>query len=183
VGNLEQIREACAKQGVVLLCRDADKDVGEKTFFDPVCFLFRSKRKSGESCLVLTIQFKNEPMGDKQERLEADHMALGTVIYKFRLKPGNSISLITLLCSDVLSYVRAGQTPLRQEMELDEATLLLHLQLNPEPRHHDYARYREYCLKERQKDVLCLNWARGAKVKRTDKQQSETWNTTGVSAF
>jgi hypothetical protein len=113
-------------------------------------------------------------MGDKKEMFEPTYLKCGEAIYKFRNTANNSLTFFVLVCSDVLPFGR-GATPVRLEIENDESLILLHLQLNPEPRHHDYSQYRAFCMRDREnKDVICLNWARATSLCRVEDGKTES---------
>ncbi len=180
--ELDSIRNECKEIGIHLVCVEPPKAEDGKTFFDPVCYIFSARDEEEKKKLVLVIQFKTEPMADKQENFEPNFLILGSVIYRFRNPLGNSIVLVTLLCSDVLAYQKGQTHPVRRLLERDEPSVILHLQLNQEPRHPDYAFYRDYCVRNREKDVICLNWARNAKLRLAGTEKVEVWKNSGASA-
>jgi len=172
--HLDGLEDKCAQRGIALVLRTPPKAEDGKTFVDPVCLLFKARTKQGGEKLVMVVQLKTEPMGDKKEMFEPTYLKCGEAIYKFRNAENNSLTFFVLVCSDVLPFGR-GATPVRLEIEKDESLILLHLQLNLEPRQHDYSQYREFCMREREnKDVICLNWARATSLRRAEGGNTES---------
>jgi len=141
-----------------------DRSAGQR-FLDPVCFLFRTHNTITNSEInVAIIQFKTAPMGDGTMRFETDNLIRGTWFYKFKNTSINSISLICLICSDSLAYSADRNHCLGIEFQNDDPSIVLHLQLNKEPRNDRYAEYRRFCLQRNHKDIICLNWAQNIKL-------------------
>jgi hypothetical protein len=165
LGDLDVLEDKFAAKKVKLIVRKPSGGEDGKTFVDPVCFLFQTKNSKGKDVNVALIQLKTEAMGDQGERFEPEYLRCGSYIYRFRNPTNVSLVFFTLICSDVLPFGRSGANPIRLEIEKQESQIILHLQLNLAARQGDYAKYRQYCLHERpNKDVLCLNWARGTTI-------------------
>jgi hypothetical protein len=131
-------------------------------FLDPLCFLFVSKNSQGQDRRVLLVQFKTKAMGDRHE---ADYLATGKYFCKFSNTSGESNSLIFLICSDSLRFDKGGDS-LRAEIVALQNVLIVHIQLNNSPRHHDYTRYRQTILRTNDNaEVLTLNWSSGSVVR------------------
>ncbi len=143
---------------------DFERSAGQR-FLDPVCFMFRTHSTSTNSDInVAVIQFKTAPMGDGTMRFETDNLIRGTRFYKFKNTSVNSISLICLICSDSLAYARERDHCLGIEFQNDDPSIVLHLQMNKDPRNDRFAEYRKFCLRRDHKDVICLNWAQNIKL-------------------
>ncbi len=129
-------------------------------FLNAVFLFFKTRDNNGIVKDVGIIQFKTSPSTDLLER---DNMVCGSNIYILRNNPG-SVHLLTYICSDVLSF---------NERDFDTSTvymhlpmLIVHIQLNLDPRHLDIQRHRKFFLERRSdtKEIVCLNWARKTKI-------------------
>jgi hypothetical protein len=134
----------------------------EKKFLDPVCLLFKVKSKSSDAeSVVCVVQFKTSHMSVHGHYREADYLIEGKYVYVLK-NPGSSIYLATLICSDSLVF----NLQLLLDKNLDKV-LLLHIQMNLEPRHTGFKKYRDEIFSNGGIDkieVLCLNWARDSEV-------------------
>jgi hypothetical protein len=135
----------------------------EKKFLDPVCLLFKAKSKSSDTeSVVCVVQFKTSHMSVHNDKYrEADYLIEGKYIYVLK-NPDSSIYLATLICSDSLIF----NLKLLSDKNLDKV-LLLHIQMNLEPRHTAFKKYRDEIFSNGEIDkieVLCLNWAKDSEV-------------------
>lgn len=124
-------------------------------FLDPVFYIFQSQTTEGEQKLVIVVQFKTEPMADFTE-IERTCMVRGTKIYVFNQAIQNRQKLTTLICSDSLS--REVQT---QIIDIQDRCLIVHIQLNPNPRRDAFKLYRDsvFSRMSDQTEIICLNWS------------------------
>ncbi len=142
--------------------------MGTKHFVDPVSYLFTTRLADGAERVALLIQFKTEPMGDRKGRLEADNLACGHLVYRFRNTAEPSISLLTLICSDALRLAAGGDELLAQLDSVVNA-VVIHLQLNDKPRDSIYSQYRYRLLRQRrEREVIVVNWAKGTVIHEAD---------------
>jgi hypothetical protein len=181
--ELNDLRERIKLQCRLIYDDHFEFSAGE-LFLDPVCFLFRTKEASTNTTVnVAVVQFKTSGMGDGADRYESNNLIKGTRFYKFKNSSANSISLVTLICSDSLEYGH-GQC-LRTEFQQDEPALILHVQLNEKPRNDRYADYRKGCLQYNdQKDIICLNWAQDVKLyDSTGRKPVVEWKNASASAI
>lgn len=127
----------------------------EGSFLDPVFYVFQSQTLAGEQKLVIVVQFKTEPMADFNE-VERIHMVRGTKIYVFNQAIQARQRLTTLICSDSLS--RVIQTEITG---IQDRCLIVHIQLNPNPRHDAFKLYRNsvFTHMSNQTEIICLNWS------------------------
>lgn len=146
-------------------------------FTDPLAYVFYAPPVDGHGAakLVLLVQFKNYPMGDK-DHFEINGMQRGTRIYQFGGN-GQPIKLVSLICSDVFRFEDADA-----EAIYDRA-LVIHIQLNPKPRHEQFRLYRDRLLKFQgdETELICLNWARD--VHAWCGEQDKPWNNIAGSAW
>ncbi|NQV48964.1 MAG: hypothetical protein HQ507_00595 [Candidatus Marinimicrobia bacterium] len=137
----------------------------ENKFLDPIIYFFKSKSTvSDEYKDVLTFQFKTEPMGAEFE-YEADNMQPGSTRYIIRNDVA-SISLITLICSESLSFNSRQRAQRALNFE-NMPYLILHAQLNFNPRSANFINYRTSMynnMAESVIDLICLNWAIGSSI-------------------
>ncbi|HEX05088.1 MAG TPA: hypothetical protein ENH10_08045 [Bacteroidetes bacterium] len=131
-------------------------DSDNERFLSPLAYVFNapSTDGNGEERTVVLVQFKTHPMGDPNH-FEVNAMQRGTQIYQFgggeeRLK------LVSLICADVFAFEDA------HARAIYDRALILHIQLNPEPRHVRFLGSRERLLgfNGDATEILCLNWAR-----------------------
>ena len=143
-------------------------------FLDPLVYIFRSETVAdGAAKLVLLVQFKTHPMGDSYE---IDHLQRGTKVYQFG-NIANTVRLISLICSDAFAFTQDDALAIYQR------ALVLHIQLNPYPRHDVYRRYREKLFDYGNDDIeiLCLNWAGG--VCEWSNNTEKAWNNPSGSGW
>lgn len=124
-------------------------------FADPACIIFKAQDNEGKEKIVVLIQFKTKAMADR-EHFEVNNLQEGKAVYVFK-NAGGSNRLITLICSDSLGL--QDRTWIQQKMA--ENTLLVHLQLNPNPRSANFRGYRDHCflIPGDNTEILCFNWA------------------------
>ncbi len=124
-------------------------------FVDPLAYVFVAPllAESGRAKVVLLVQFKTCPMGD-DDHFEIGGLHRGTKIYQFGGE--ESLRLISLICSDAFKLLDDIATAVY------DRTLVIHLQLNPEPRQDQYRQYRKRLFRSKtvETELLCLNWAR-----------------------
>jgi hypothetical protein len=125
-----------------------------KKFLDPLAYVFHAPVVDGEGTqLVVLVQFKTKPMADA-DHFEVNGLQLGSWVYTFA-KSQNDIRLISLICSDAFGLLDP------QAEAIYSRTLIIHLQLNPKPRHEEFRRYRDRLLRFgcAEIEIICLNWA------------------------
>lgn len=123
-------------------------------FLDPLAYVFQAPVEGSDAFqLVVLVQFKTKPMADP-DHFEVNGLQLGSRIYTFA-KSANDIRLASLICSDAFGLLDP------QAEEIYSRTLIIHLQLNPKPRHEEFRRYRDRLLRFgcAELEVICLNWA------------------------
>ena len=125
-------------------------------FLNPVAYIFSTTHLEGpaETQKIILIQFKTCPMGDNQN-FEVNSLLRGSRLYRFG-GTGAQIRLITLICSDAFEFSEA------HAYQLYDRTLIIHIQLNANPRQHQFRQYRTHLFQYGgdQTEVITLNWAR-----------------------
>jgi hypothetical protein len=145
-------------------------------FVDPLAYVFWAPKKNSKTLeLVVLVQFKTEPMSDAQH-FEVNHLRRGTLVYQFG-EHGKSVRLTSFICSDVLKVDDAIAA------EVYDRGLILHIQLNPEPRHKVFRAYRDKLMRLTgdATEIICLNWASG--VAMSAGGTASIWNTPSNSAW
>ena len=135
---------------------DTEIENRQGNFVDPVFLIFQAKNTEGNWVPVVLVQFKTEPMGD-QAGFERNNMKQGRQIYIFNSNKDHRIRLATLVCSDTLSQ-SVNNNYLNQ---LHGNSIVLHIQLNANPRSDNFKRYRDVCFGQGEDttEVLCVNWS------------------------
>jgi hypothetical protein len=130
-------------------------------FLDSVCYIWRLPHQQNGLQFAVTVQFKVTPMVETQEFLEQEKLIRGDKRYVFR-NNANSIYLTTIICSDSLSF-NMSQLP---DGYLHQPYLILQPQLNTNPRHGQFKKFRSDAYKQASpnKEFLCYNWARGSEI-------------------
>jgi hypothetical protein len=145
-------------------------------FLDPLVYLFSTTELGDNNILklVLLVQFKTHPMSEKGN-YEVDYLQLGTRGYSFGEL--GSIRLSSIICSDALALSADDAR------NIYDRSLILHIQLNPSPRHPLYRRYRDHLLEQfgEATEIICLNWAQG--VRERHNGQDSVWNDVAGSAW
>lgn len=173
--ELAELRVRLAEKEICVLYEDLPAHEPEK-FVSPLAYVFvaPSQMAGQQPRTVLLVQFKTHPMGGTD--FERDGMACGSCIYKFG--GGSShIALLSLICADAFAF-----TDELAQLHHHQA-LILHLQLNPQPRHTDFheCRYRLLHYTNDVTEVICLNWAANVKMRVDD--QPSNWKNIAGSAW
>jgi hypothetical protein len=149
------------------------------TYYDAVAYCFVTKDLQGNRRRVVILQFKTGPSRDPHF-LENEHLKVGSVIYQFR-NADNLFGFSAIICSD--AFTLRDRDLCRT---LTDRAILVHIQLNPNPRHVDYREYRADTFSRpltfSNCDIVCLNWAQ--KVAQYDKDGGPVpWPNIGGSAW
>ena len=127
------------------------------TYFDPVAYCFVTHDIEMTYKRVIILQFKTVPSRD-EHGFENKQLRCGKAIYQFRGKD-DLLGISAIICSDAFSI---GDDAAAMRKLTDRATLI-HIQLNPKPKHTDYRRYRNEVFRNSAAltdcDIICLNWA------------------------
>ncbi len=146
-------------------------------FADPLVYVFLAAPKDGNgpAKTVLLVQFKTSPMSDFGD-FEVNNLHRGNQVFQFG-KAGESLRLISLICSDVLDFEDAHARAIYDE------TLIVHIQLNPKPREPKFRAYRDRLLELSgdRTEIICLNWAMNASI--CCDGQEKQWNNISASAW
>lgn len=125
-------------------------------FLNPLVYVFQAPSLEDANIrrLIVLVQFKTCPMGDDQH-FEVNGLQRGSRLYRFG-GTESQLRLITLICSDAFAFTEALAA------NLYDRTLVLHVQLNPNPRQNLFRLYRTHLLQYGgdQTEIITLNWAK-----------------------
>jgi hypothetical protein len=148
----EELRDVCAV-GFEELAPDNTR------FLSPLAYVFHAPllQDPERHKLVIIVQFKTHPMSDPGH-FEVSGLQRGCCIYEFH-EP-SSVRLVSLICSDALDFLD------QQAQAVYDRALIIHIQLNPKPRHEEFRRYRDRLLRYEgdSTEIICLNWARDVRL-------------------
>jgi hypothetical protein len=146
-------------------------------FVSPLIYIFWAPAldDAAPARLVFLVQFKTHPMSHPTN-FEVDNLQCGTTLYRLT-GPGKSIRLVSIICSDALDFKD------EQAGEIYDDCLIIHIQLNKDPRNVEFRRYRDKLLKfpDDVTELLCLNWA--ADIVSWHGETRENWNNVAGSAW
>lgn len=150
----------------------------DRSLLDPAVLLFQARKPDQSTQLVALVQFKTYPSRD-ETFFEETLLRTGKLIYKFNGTSGH-LSAATIICSDAF----AVEPPVLGE--LNYQSTIIHIQLNPNPTHSVYRKYRtttfETDAKATNCHIVCLNWAH--LVEEVDDQGvPKPWNNIAASTW
>ncbi len=133
----------------------------DQSFLDIACICLNATAADGSEIRVAVLQAKNIAMADGNLLIEPNYLIRGTDRYILR-NDENSIHLALMICSDALEKGIFESLPHQEHFPY----ILIHIQLNSEPRNLGFRRYRDFWGTEDRKDVeiICLNWARNSEL-------------------
>lgn len=178
--QLVKFKNDCFGYCDVIFETDDGPDV-QGSYFDPVAYCFVTQDAEQNFKRVIIFQFKTAPSRD-DHAFENRHLRCGRTIYRFRGKD-ELIKLSTIICSDALSLAQ----DLNANKQLSNSTILIHVQLNPKPKHDDYRRYRTEVFSRTAMltncDIICLNWAQNMVQYEPDAEEPAKWKNESGSAW
>jgi len=178
--QLEKFEVDCAGSCEVIFDKDAAAVV-QGIYYDPVAYCFVTKDEGGNERRVVLLQFKTISSRD-EHFFENKNLRCGNLIYQFR-GADNELALSTIICSDAFNV--AADEKVRSK--LARFATLIHIQLNPKPRHTDYLRYRLDTFSKNKAfnncDIVCLNWAENMVQYEAPGGKGDAWNNESGSAW
>lgn len=178
--QLDKFEAACHGHCDVIYEKDTAAAV-QGVYFDPVAYCFQTKDGEGVDRRVVIFQFKTISSRDPHY-FENKNLRCGQVIYRFK-GDEDVLSLSTIICSDAFNV--AQDEKLRSK--LARFATLIHIQLNPKPRHTDYLRYRIDTFSKSKDlnncDIVCLNWAENMVQYDVPGGKHEAWKNESGSAW
>lgn len=180
LARLASFKADCAGNCDVIYEEDPFPAV-QGNYFDPVAYCFVTRNAEKTLKRVVLFQFKTAPSRD-DHAFENKQLRCGRAIYRFEGKDG-LIKLSTIICSDALDL---GEDAAANK-KLSDRTILLHIQLNPKPKHTDYRRYRTDVFRRSADltncDIVCLNWAHNVVQHDSPDHAPDAWNNESGSAW
>ena len=133
----------------------------DQVFLDIACICLNATAADGTEARIAVLQAKNIPMADAQHLIEPNSLIRGTERYILR-NDNDSIHLAIMICSDALEPGIFESLPHQEHFPY----VLLHIQLNPDPRHLGFREYRDFWGTHDRKnfEIICLNWAKGSEI-------------------
>lgn len=178
--QLEKFEADCAGYCDVIFDKDNAAAV-QGIYYDPVAYCFVTKDKEGDDRRVVLLQFKTISSRDPHF-FENKNLRCGSAIYQFK-GVGEELALSTIICSDAFNI--AADEKVRSK--LARFATLIHIQLNPKPRHTDYLRYRIDTFSKNKDlnncDIVCLNWAENMVQYDAPNGKHEAWKNESGSAW
>ena len=153
---------------IVLLRRLCDSSVVNKRKFVNACFYcLQVADNEGRKYLCLAPQIKTHNMSDPTCECEGNGLSLGKMIYTINHR------LITLLCADALNNDIIWQD--LQDINLPNGMLLLHPQLNKNPKHSTFCRIRQE-IQSHNSPCICItcNWAENTTITSSVNKKSKS---------
>lgn len=152
--ELEEFCDHCDLIKWVLPSYEVERD---QAFLDIACICLNAIAADGTEVRVAALQAKNIPMADTKNLIEPDFLIRGADRYILR-NDENSIHLALMICSDALEGGIFESLPHQEHFPY----ILLHIQLNPDPRHLCFREYRDFwgTHDRRNVEIICLNWAK-----------------------
>ncbi len=151
------------------------------TYYDALAYCFVTKDSDEAIKRVVLFQFKMRPSRD-DHFFENQNLRVGGTVYQFRGQD-ELLSLSAIICSDAFAV---GEDESVRRQLTDRATLI-HIQLNPKPRHVDYRKYRTETFSKSPEmtncDIICLNWAQNIVQHDDAHGQGAKWKNIGGSAW
>ncbi|CDG80806.1 hypothetical protein [Janthinobacterium agaricidamnosum] len=178
--QLEKFEADCAGFCDAIFDKDTAAAV-QGIYYDPVAYCFVTKDQGGNDRRVVLLQFKTISSRD-DHFFENKNLRCGNIIYQFK-GPDDVLSLSTIICSDAFNV--ASDEKVRSQ--LTRFATLIHIQLNPKPRHSDYLRYRLDTFSKNKDlnncDIVCLNWAENMVQYDAPGGKREAWKNESGSAW
>ncbi len=174
ISELESLKERLAPFATVIY---EPLDASSTRFVSPLAYIFVSPPApdNGEAKTVVLVQFKTHAMGDP-DHFEINGMQRGTRIYQFGGNEQN-LKLVSLICADAFALTDDIAAAIH------DRALILHIQLNQDPRNEWFLGCRERLLHYGgdATEVLCLNWSED--VIMSISGNSRHWNNIAGSAW
>jgi len=175
LGELETAKATIAPEATLLYQSLEPRHDG---FLCPLAYVFLAPKQNadGENRLVVLCQFKTIPLGDP-DNFEVNYLRRGSHVYEFGNSNGQEIKLISLICSDVFEFLDTDATAVY------DRALIIHVQLNPKPRHENFRMYRGRLLRFHgdATEIICLNWASNIRLQADG--QARPWKNIAGSAW
>lgn len=153
-----------------------------RELLNPVVIMFQAVRSDGSKQLVALIQFKIHASRDPRF-FEESVLKLGTIIYQFK-GIDSPLTAAVIICADAFALNELSRNSLSA---FNNQATLIHIQLNPNPRHIAYREYRTTTFSTDANStnchIVCLNWAQSIEAYEGSETQSIPWNNIAGSTW
>jgi hypothetical protein len=157
-----QLKAEYNREDIIIYFDEEALNAGGGVLLDPLCYVFKTRDNNNNLKLVVLIQFKTQHMGVWHDDVEQEKYIPGKEVYVLR-NDANSISLFTIICSEVENFNITKEFKLQLENRWDENPfIILNIQMNPKPSHEIFKNFRTEIMKYQNKDIISLNWAKGS---------------------
>lgn len=174
ISELDALKLALASVATIIY---ESLDSASPKFVSPLAYVFKAPITANldESRTVILVQFKTKAMGGSVD-FENSLIQKGTHLYQFG-GGDDCIKLVSLICADAFAFEDKIAKKIR------DRALILHIQLNPDPRHVSFLACRHKLLgySRDETEILCLNWASDVIMKING--QDKSWKTIAGSAW
>jgi len=148
----------------------------------PVVLLFQAKNSNGSEQLVALIQFKIQPSRDPRF-FEESVLKRGSLVYQFK-GTNSELTAAVIICADVFALAELDRNSLS---DFNNQATLIHIQLNPNPRHIAYREYRTTTFSTDANatncHIVCLNWAHSIEAYSNSEGESKAWGNIAGSTW
>lgn len=154
------LEKAKCNEEVVVLDQKciSDQNMQNNFFINALFYCFITTDFQNQKKLVLLPQMKLHPMRDVAYLCEGEGLTTGGILYYFS---GESICLFSLICADVYHDGVSWDT-LHSRVFQNKTPIILHPQLNSNPREHAFSRLRRELMDRNQAGLyITSNWAAG----------------------
>ena len=174
LSELEELRKSLLP--TVDMIYETIENPDPNRFVSPLAYVFRTtKREDKSPATIVLVQFKTCPLSDA-DHFEINGMQRGSKIYKLG-GTNNQINLVSLICADSLKFED------RHANTIHRRSLIIHIQLNKDPRNPQFRGYRDRLLRLTGDDmeIVCLNWA--SNILMNEGGNEFKWKNIGGSAW
>lgn len=160
--NKEEIKQLVAikQDGVFIHCEDVYTN-SDKSFLNPLYYIFIGVHNETVKLIIL-IQFKTRHMGGLWigGQVEADNLIEGNIIYVIK-NSNYSTRLVSFICSEAMNVREELNQEVKNLLDWnDKPFLILNPQINPDPSHHEFIKFRNFVFESDKKEVVSLNWGK-----------------------
>ncbi|MBM9548944.1 hypothetical protein JWG40_18095 [Leptospira sp. 201903074] len=160
--NKEEVRLLVAinQTNIFIHCEDVYTQ-SDKCFLNPLYYIFFGQHE-GLTKLIILIQFKTRHMGGLWSggQIEANNLIEGNDIYIIK-NSNDSTRLVTFICSEAMNVKDELTVKVKEDIDWnDKPFLILNPQINPNPSHPEFIKFRNFIFESEKKEVVSLNWGK-----------------------
>lgn len=166
----------------VVIYEPLEKLVRSRELLNPVVLLFQAENSNGSKQLVALIQFKIQPSRDPRF-FEESVLKRGSLVYQFE-GTNSELTAAVIICADAFALAELDRNSLSK---FNNQATLIHIQLNPNPRHIAYREYRTTTFSTDANatncHIVCLNWAHSIEAYTKLEGESKAWGNIAGSTW